>query len=150
MRADLGSKAAKSLIAALNEELTQQYPEEGANHFRLEPHEVSAGVGAFLVCFESEVPIACGAVRKLDDTTAEIKRMYVDPGRRGHGVGRLMLEALEAEATGLSCTRLVLETGLRQVAAMSLYTSAGFVEIQRFGEYENSPLSICMEKRLYS
>ena len=43
---------------------------------------------------------------------------------------------------------MVLETGERQTAALGLYTSLGFKRIPRFGEYENSPLSVCMEKCL--
>jgi hypothetical protein len=40
------------LISALNAELTSLYPEEGANHFRLDAEEVEEGSGAFLVVFD--------------------------------------------------------------------------------------------------
>ena len=63
-------------------------------------------------------------------------------------MGRGILEAPETEARRLAVTRMVLETGERQTAALGLYTSLGFKRIPRFGEYENSPLSVCMEKCL--
>ena len=147
-RCDLGSTTAAALIGALNAELVGQYPEPGANHFRLDPDEVGEGRGAFLVAYAGDTPIGCGAIRRIDADTAEIKRMYVDPAVRGRGVGHRVLTALEAEARRLGATRLVLETGERAHEAMKLYARAGFVRIPCFGEYADSPLSVCMAKNL--
>jgi len=147
-RADILSAPARALIAALNAELSARYPEEGATHFRLDPGEVADGRGAFLIASSSGRPVGCGAVRRLEAGTGEIKRMYVSPDARGRGVGRAVLTALEAEARALGITRLVLETGLRQIEAVALYERAGFSQIPAFGEYVNSPLSLCMAKDL--
>ena len=147
-REGLESVAACTLIAALNAELAERYPEEGANHFRLDPDEVSEGSGSFLVAYLGGRAVACGAVRRIGERTGELKRMYVDPRTRGEGLGRRILEALEAEALELGLSRLVLETGVRQIEAVGLYESAGFQQTPRFGEYETSPLSLCMEKAL--
>jgi len=147
-RSDLASPAALALVAALDAELTRRYPEEGANHFRLDLEEVADGRGAFLIATRGGLPIGCGAVRRLDERDAEIKRMYVSPGERGRGVGRVILAALEAEARRLGLCRLVLETGDRQPEALGLYERAGFARIPPFGEYVESPLSVCMAKRI--
>jgi putative acetyltransferase len=147
-REHLGSAVASRLIAALNAELSARYPEEGANHFRLDAAEVDAGRGAFLVAYVDATPVGCGAIRRLDAATAELKRMYVEPARRGRGVGRAVLRALEAEARRLGVTRLVLETGARQTEALGLYEAHGFVRTSAFGEYVGLPLSVCMEKRI--
>ncbi|RPH55998.1 N-acetyltransferase, partial [bacterium] len=93
----LASPVAEALIRALNAELSRMYPEEGATHFRLDPDEVAEGRGAFLVAYAEGSPVACGAIRRLDADTAEIKRMYVAPDTRGRGIGRAILAALEAE-----------------------------------------------------
>jgi putative acetyltransferase len=146
--ADLRSADAVALIAALNAELDAIYPEAGANHFRLDADEVAAGRGSFLIAYAGPVAAACGAIRRLDDATAEVKRMYVLPAWRGQGLGARILAALEAAAIHLGCSRLVLETGSRQTAAMGLYQAAGYVIIPPFGEYLGSPLSVCLEKRL--
>src|SRR5436309_271734 len=119
--ADILSPAAQRLIAALNAELSRAYPEEGATHFRLDPDEVEAGRGVFLVARRAGKPIGCGAVRRIDDSTGEIKRMYVGADERGRGVGRALLAGLETAARELGLTRLVLETGVRQSAAIALY-----------------------------
>jgi GNAT superfamily N-acetyltransferase len=147
-RMDLLAPVSQELIAALNAELTDRYPEEGANFFRLDPHEVENGRGGFYVAFLGGRAVGCGAVRRIDDTTAEIKRMYVAPTGRGCGIGRRVLAELEAEARRLGVHRLVLETGPRQPEALALYKAAGFVEIPLFGEYVGSQFSVCMEKML--
>ncbi len=147
-REDVLSSVAHALISALNAELSERYPEAGANHFRLDEDEVAERRGAFLVACVAGTPVGCGAVRRIDEHVAEIKRVYVMPAARGHGVGRAMLSALEAEARRLGANRLVLETGTRQPEALGLYERAGFSAISPFGEYVGSPLSVCMAKDL--
>jgi GNAT superfamily N-acetyltransferase len=147
-RSPIESDAAQRLIRALNAELSAIYPEPGANHFRLDPAEVAPGRGAFLVAYDGDRPIGCGAIRLLTPERAEVKRMYVDPEARGLGVGRRILELLEQEARTLGARQIVLETGSRQLAALALYERAGFRRIDEFGEYAGSPLSVCLAKTL--
>jgi len=144
----LDSAIARELILALNSELDARYPEEGANHFRLDPAEVADGHGGFFVARLGEIAAGCGAVRLVDAGAAEIKRMYVPPALRGRGIATRLLAQLESEARRLGAARLVLETGERQFESVALYRRAGFVEIPRYGEYMNSPLSLCMGKPL--
>lgn len=144
----LESPAVATLIRALNAELEQRYPEEGANHFRLDAEEVAPGRGAFFVAYVGDAPVGCGAVRLIDPAVAEVKRMYVVPAFRGQGIASRVLEALEAQARVLGARRLVLETGERQFEAVGLYRRFGFASIPRYGEYVDSPLSLCMGKLL--
>ncbi len=97
-REDILSPVVQRLIDALNAELDARYPEEGANHFRLDPEEVADGRGAFLVAYIGGKPVGCGALRRIEPAVAEIKRMYVAPEAHGRGVGRQVLLELEAEA----------------------------------------------------
>ena len=144
----LTSPEALALIARLNGELDERYPEPGANFFSLDPEEVGPGRGAFVVARLGGVPMGCGAVRLLDAETAEVKRMFVDPSARGHGIGRRILGVLEERARTLGVKRLVLEMGPRQPDAHALYTRAGFVPVEPFGEYVGSPLSVCLAREL--
>lgn len=148
-RAELTDDVSRRLINALNAELSGVYPEPGATHFGLDPADVSDGRGAFLVIYQEGDPVGCGAVRLFDPETAELKRMYVSPMLRGKGLGRRLVTALESEARGLGVRRLILETGIRQRAALALYRATGFQPIPLYGEYLRSPeTSICLGKEL--
>jgi putative acetyltransferase len=154
----LTSEVASALIAALNTELSGQYPEPGATHFTLDADDVAPGNGAFVVARWFGRPVGCGALRNLRDPAlvrelgahvGELKRMYVAPEARGQGVGWKLLDRLEAEARAFGLTRLVLETGTRQTQALALYRRAGYAEIPAYGEYVASPgTSVCMAKAL--
>lgn len=79
-----------------------------------------------------EVGVGCVALRPLDSTTAEVKRMYVDPASRGTGVGRALLEALIAGARARGYETLRLGTLDDMTAAQGLYRSLGFQPIARY------------------
>ncbi len=156
--AALTSAVAAALIAALNVELSALYPEPGATHFSLDPSEVAPGTGIFVVARWHGRPVGCGALRsvrepalmrELGPRVGELKRMYVAPDERGHGIGRALLDRLEAEARTLGLARLVLETGTRQAEALALYRRAGFTAIPAYGEYAaSSTTSVCLGKAL--
>jgi GNAT superfamily N-acetyltransferase len=149
VREPLSGPAAQMLIAALNAELAGMYSEHGANHFAIDSEEVAPGRGAFLVAYQGTTPVGCGAVRLLDAATGELKRMYAAPAVRGQGVGRALVDALQAEARRLGAKRLVLETGIRQHAALALYHRCGFRPIPLYGEYLTTPTtSVCLGKEL--
>ena len=146
-REPLSSPLAQRLISALNAELSALYPEPGATHFALTEEDVAPGNGIFLVARIGDEALGCGALRKWNDREAELKRMYVAKEARGRGIGRALLEGLEAEARRLGVTRMVLETGIRQTAAEGLYRSAGYVVVPTFPQYV-SPIALCMAKEL--
>jgi len=94
------------------------------------------------------VPVACGALQSLGDGVGEIKRMYVVPGRRGRGLSRQILTALEELARDKGFRELRLETGPHLLAAVGLYTGGGYRPIPLFGQYIGSAGSICFGKAL--
>jgi GNAT superfamily N-acetyltransferase len=102
----------------------------------------------FFVLAVGGEPAGCGAIRELEPGTAELKRMFVRRLYRGRGLSRVLLRGLEDEASRAGIRVLRLETGPRQVEALSLYRSSGYTAIPRYGEYSESPDSICMEKPL--
>jgi GNAT superfamily N-acetyltransferase len=146
-RCALESPDASRLISALNMELKATFPEPGATHFSLTGQQVRPGDGALVVAYLDDVAVGCGALRKLDGATAELKRMYVAPHLRRQGVGRALVKALEREARLLEVRTVVLETGTRLPAAIRLYESMGYRPIPLFGEYRASPeTSLCFGK----
>jgi GNAT superfamily N-acetyltransferase len=103
---------------------------------------------AFVVARLGDDTVACGSIRPLDASAAEVRRMYVQRRARRIGVARALLQQLELAARQLGYDVLRLETGNRQAAAMALYASCGFERIPAFGVYADDPTSICFEKRL--
>jgi GNAT superfamily N-acetyltransferase len=104
--------------------------------------------GVFLAAHLDGAAVACGGICRFDETRAELKRMYVAPDARGLGLGRRLLEGLEAEARRLGYVAIVLETGNLQAEAMGLYTSSGYERIPCYEPYASRELSICFEKSL--
>ena len=88
--------------------------------------------GALIVAMEDGAPVGCVAVRRLDDETCEMKRLYVKPGSRSGGVGRRL--ALEALAAGrrLGYRYIMLDTVPSMQAAQALYRSLGFNDIPAY------------------
>jgi len=74
--------------------------------------------------------------------------MYIAPSARGWGLSRVLLHAVESRARTAGLTRLRLETGIRQVEAIALYTSHGYTPIPPYPPFENEPASRCYAKDL--
>ena len=139
---------AQRLIRELDRGLAQLYPPEQRFGPNFKAAQIADGRALFLVARLDARAVGCGAIQLLDGATAEVKRMYVEPESRGRGVGRMVLDALEREAQRLGVTRLVLETGIHQHAAIALYLHAGFDPCDCWGEYLTSPSSVCYSKEI--
>lgn len=90
--------------------------------------------------------VGVGGVELAADGSGELKRFYVAPDHRGTGVGDVVITALIAHARGRDTKALRLETGDKQLAAITFYRRHGFVEIPRFGAYLDSATSVCMQR----
>jgi putative acetyltransferase len=143
------SDAARALADALEAELLATYDgDPGSGGLPAASIFERPKGGAFLVGRIDGQAVACGGIARYDEATAEIRRMYVVPEARGHGLSRRVLVALEDEARALGYSFVRLETGNLQAAAIGLYVSAGFGPIPRYGPFANDPKSVCFEKRL--
>ena len=141
------SSEGAALRLRLRREMEERYPEEGAGKLS-DPREFTPPRGLFLMVLDGATAVACGALREWRPGIAEIKRMYVAPGARGRGLSRRLLAALEAAAAGLGYRKIRLETGTAQPEALGLYASSGYARITPYGEFKESPTSICFEKAL--
>lgn len=101
----------------------------------------------FLVASGQGEVVGCGALL-IQDSYAEVKRMFVTPSARRRGVGDEILKALERVARAESVKTLLLETGEKQPAAVALYKRSGYIVRGVFGDYGDNPLSLYMEKSL--
>jgi GNAT superfamily N-acetyltransferase len=96
----------------------------------------------------AESAVACGGWRAHAPGTAEIKRMFVAVAARRRGWAALILAELERTAADAGFTTMLLETGDAQPEAIALYTRAGYMPVERFGYYRDSPRSVSLAKTL--
>ncbi|MGW2663149.1 GNAT family N-acetyltransferase [Nocardia tengchongensis] len=95
-----------------------------ASHFS-PPH------GDLLIVVDNGEPVAGGAFQRYDADTAELKRIWTAAGHRRKGLGRFVLDQLEAEIARRGYSRIYLTTGPRQPEAVALYTAAGYTALPR-------------------
>jgi ribosomal protein S18 acetylase RimI-like enzyme len=99
------------------------------------PQGYEAPDGVFLVAYVDGVAAGVVAVRQLDDTTCEMKRLYVRAKYRGMGLGKLLAERAIVEAKNLGYAKMRLDNSRSVMAkANSVYKSLGFYEIEPYNE----------------
>jgi len=133
-----------ALSNQFNDELNRIYGEDVMKQYN--PHNGIDGIFFAVVVYCDGEPSACGGIKHFDDTTVEIKRIFVLLSKRKLGLGELVVRRLEQLACARGYKRAVLETGADMLAAQSLYFKLGFSRMKNFGPYADDPLCVCMEK----
>ena len=135
-RTEADEAAAATLMVAYltwgGERLRDEY---GVEEEPADPSQVAGTLGAYrrstgllLLAHWSGRPVGVGALRRLPDGAAEIKRMYVVPDARSLHIGSRMLDHLIASTIEFSADVIRLDTARFMVEAHRLYRSRGFVE----------------------
>jgi len=94
--------------------------------------------GILLLAWNGQEAVGCGALRKLDNGTCEMKRLFVKPRFRELGLGTTLAKRLIDKATRLGYSTMLLDTLDRLKAAMVIYESLGFVRTE---PYYRNPLA---------
>lgn len=111
------------------------------------PGAYAPPAGRLFIALESGIATGCVALRGLDETTAEMKRLYVRAAARGEGLGRrLAIKTIDA-AREIGYARLVLDTLPKMHEAALLYRSLGFRAVAPYLACP-TPGAICYELRL--
>lgn len=128
------SPDASRLLRALHDEQVDRYG--FADPFELNALEYTPPHGVFAIARQGAVTVGCAGYRWFDPPvrTVELKRLYIVPASRGQGVGRALLSWLELHAIAAGAHRAILETGVRNTAAIALITSAGYLPVERYVE----------------
>lgn len=101
-----------------------------------------------VIAYLNDKPLGCGAFKKFDNNSAEIKRMFTHPETRSKGVASSILKELEDWAKQNNFKSTILETGLRQVEAVNFYKKNNYKIIPNFGQYAGIENSVCFLKEL--
>jgi putative acetyltransferase len=133
------------LIAKLDKDLWKMnYTNQG--HY--DKHNIIEDLPTVVIAYDNDTAIGCGCFKKFDESSAEVKRMYVSPSNRGNGVSRVILKELEVWAKEEGYAKTILETGTAQIEAIGLYKNSGYTVTDNYGPYKGLPDSICFRKIL--
>lgn len=100
---------------------------------KVRSHYFEAG-GTFLVVVNGERVIGSGALRKMEDETAELKRMWLLEAYHGQGIGYRLITQLIDFARKNGYTRICLQTSPEQVRALDFYRKVGFYKIPCYND----------------
>ena len=139
---------ALALLAEAGAEARALYPELFAVDAPAPANAPLRAREIYLLADRDGQALGCGALRQQDAFTGELRRMFVTRQARRDGVARALLVSLEHEAQALGYRRLVLETGVRQEAAIALYSRSGWRRIPPWGPYVGDAMSVCFGKTL--
>ena len=99
--------------------------------------------GRLLIARVGGEVVGCVGLRRLETSVCEMKRLWVEPGFAGYGVGRALAEAIVAAARQIGYRRMRLDTiPARMPAAQHLYAALGFREIPAY--YDNPLTGVVM------
>lgn len=146
--ADPADAAARSCLSAYFQLLVERIP--GVTHAHVPDPDPDADsyrppTGAFLIARADGMPVACVGLKPFDATTAEVKRLWVDPAARGLGVARRMMDTVETAARAQGRTRLLLDTNENLHEAIALYRATGWHDIAPYSPF---PATHWFEKTL--
>jgi GNAT superfamily N-acetyltransferase len=141
---------AYAFLCALRREQVSRYG--FADPAELDASEYTPPNGIFVVVRQGTTAAGCGGYRWFDRATqtVEIKRIYIVPASRGHGAGRALLSWLEHHAVAAGAQRAILETGVRNTAAISLFTNVGYRPVDRYVEGRDPEINRAFARLLTS
>ena len=136
-----------TLVADYVAEIRAMYPEWTPNvPPRMTARDVEPPDGRWLVAYRHGQPVGCAGLKRIDDETAEVKRIYVAREARGAGMARALLSRLEVIARDVGYRAIRLDTGAKQQASVALFSSSGYASIS---DYNGNPVAAYwFEKRL--
>ncbi len=135
----------QKLIVELDKDLAIT---DGDEHAFYNQFNKIAAIKHVIVVYEDDVAIGCGAIKEYEKQVTEVKRMFVQPNKRGKGIATLVLKELEAWAKELGYHKCILETGTKQPQAIALYKNNNFIITDNYGQYTEVENSICFEKKI--
>ena len=101
------------------------------------PGKYSPPHGRLLLAWNADQAIGCIALRPIDGSTCEMKRLYVQPQARGHQLGKRLVERICQEASGAGYRHICLDTLPTMTSAIQIYQAMGFKTI---GPYVFNPV----------
>ena len=111
--------------------LQSQHYDEEVKHLQ---EKYGEPYGRLYLANYDKTAVGCVALRKLDDTCCEMKRLYVRSMYRGLHIGKILMERLISDARQIGYHHIRLDTFPFMQEAIQMYKRHGFYEIERYNE----------------
>ncbi|MGZ3813666.1 MAG: GNAT family N-acetyltransferase [Mucilaginibacter sp.] len=141
---EAGKKLFEEYVESLNVDLSFQ---GFAHELKAIGTQYGNPAGALLLALDDNTFVGCAGIRRLDDETAELKRMYVKSQYRGCHIGVTLLQRSIQVAKQLGYKKLRLDTLANMAKAQKLYSAFGFHEIPQY-RFNPLPGTVYMEREL--
>ena len=139
------SPEARMLLSELSRALSQITGCSGERSF--DPDQMDDPRACFAIARDdSGAAVGCGGFRPVENTTAEMKRVYSKVN--GKGIGKRILAFLEGRAAEFDFDRIIVETRVVNENAVHFYLQNGYQVIPNYGKYVGHEEAICFEKLL--
>ncbi|HEY4152042.1 MAG TPA: GNAT family N-acetyltransferase [Pseudolysinimonas sp.] len=131
---DAGSAPAQAAMSSYFAELASRFPTGFDPTGYLAAEEYNPPNGRFFLAMSGDEVMACGGVVWISGTTAEIKRMWVDPAWRGHGLATRLLAYLEQASLASGRATVRLDTNPVLLEAIAMYRKNGYRDTERYND----------------
>lgn len=133
------------LIKLLDDNLNERY---GQLQKQYNKHNKVDYINDVVIIYKDQVAVACGAFKKQNVKSIELKRIFVAKENRGRGLSKIIVNELEKLGKCKGYKYALLETGIKQYEAINLYKNIGYQIIENYQPYIGNTNSVCMKKEL--
>jgi GNAT superfamily N-acetyltransferase len=134
-----------SLVALLDEELREK---NGELQKIYDDFNTLNGIDDFFIAYSDNVPAGIAALKRYDELTYEVKRVFVKKEFRCRGIAKRLMQRLEAKAAESKIKFLILETSKDFTVVVYFYRNLGYRVIENYGQYAGMADSVCMRKKI--
>ena len=112
------------------------------------PYNASAQIPDVLIAYDDGKAVGCAGLKKYDDKSTEIKRVWVQPKYRRQHIAGKMMQLVEQKAKEQGFARVILQTRPQMTEAVGMYTKRGYKLIENYPPYDKLIGAVCYAKEL--
>lgn len=121
---------------------------DGTRRKTYRQNDKSLELSSAYIAYDGENPVGICGFRMKDETTAELKKVYVLPEYSSGGIASSLISLVEEIARLAGAKRIILKTGEPLRKAVDLYLRLNYSFIDKYSPYEQDETAICMGKQL--
>lgn len=112
------------------------------------PYNASAQIPDVLIAYDDGKAVGCAGLKRYDDKSTEIKRVWVQPEYRRQHIADKMMQLVEQKTKEQGFARVILQTRPQMTEAVGMYTKCGYKLIENYPPYDKLVGAVCYAKEL--